>query len=420
MALQDLTPQLRTRLNRMERAVGWFVFLALALLVFGFVYYVYNTAERKGWFKTKAPFFIFTERATGMKVGDPMGLAVGQITEIEPMDPGTPYNIFVKFELKDPYYGYIWTEGSRAKVTSADFLGNRTIEVTKGTNGYPIYMFHPLREFTLEGARALPNAARYQLAGDAYDGSGQNIVLRALTPLYGTNLDRLADAGVARFQVFDTAEKRKSMTAMWYDKGGCYVAYYRTNAYWLEKEESGAVAERLEKLVGEVEAALPNILALTNPISRVLANSAELTSNLNVLALSARPAVRNLAAITAELDHPGALGDWLVPTNLNRQMETTLEGAKEAMRSANTNLSSLVQNLNRSLDNLASITGNFNTQVEGNTNILENISRAVRDADDLVQGLKRHWLLRSAFRVKPPPGTNEPAPRIPSPKEQRP
>jgi glycerol-3-phosphate acyltransferase PlsY len=33
MALQDLTPQLRTRLNRMERAVGWFVLLAAVLLI---------------------------------------------------------------------------------------------------------------------------------------------------------------------------------------------------------------------------------------------------------------------------------------------------------------------------------------------------------------------------------------------------
>ena len=32
MALNDLTPQLRTRLSRVERAVGWFVLLALALL----------------------------------------------------------------------------------------------------------------------------------------------------------------------------------------------------------------------------------------------------------------------------------------------------------------------------------------------------------------------------------------------------
>ena len=55
MPLQDLTPQLRTRLNKMERAVGWFVFLATALLLFGFGYYIYHTAERKGWFLDDMP-----------------------------------------------------------------------------------------------------------------------------------------------------------------------------------------------------------------------------------------------------------------------------------------------------------------------------------------------------------------------------
>ena len=54
MALQDLTPQLRTRLNRMERAVGWFVLVAAVLLLAGFGYYLRNTAQRKGWFKTRA------------------------------------------------------------------------------------------------------------------------------------------------------------------------------------------------------------------------------------------------------------------------------------------------------------------------------------------------------------------------------
>ena len=62
MPLQDLTPQLRTRLNRMERAVGWFIMLATLLLLFGFGYYIYNTAESRGWFKIKAQYFIYRER----------------------------------------------------------------------------------------------------------------------------------------------------------------------------------------------------------------------------------------------------------------------------------------------------------------------------------------------------------------------
>src|SRR5215831_18906013 len=98
MALQDLTPQLRTRLSRMERAVGWFVLLATATLVFGFAYYVYNTAESKGWFKIKAPYFTFINRATGLQVGDPvtlMGFEVGEIKTItaQPAEDFT-YNVY--------------------------------------------------------------------------------------------------------------------------------------------------------------------------------------------------------------------------------------------------------------------------------------------------------------------------------------
>jgi hypothetical protein len=38
--------------------------------------------------------------------------------------------------------------------------------------------------------------------------------------------------------------------------------------------------------------------------------------------------------------------------------------------------------------------------------MLGGISKMVVDSDDFIQGLKRHWFLRSAFKVKP---TNAPA-----------
>jgi hypothetical protein len=42
----------------------------------------------------------------------------------------------------------------------------------------------------------------------------------------------------------------------------------------------------------------------------------------------------------------------------------------------------------------------LNAQVQANSNILGSISKIVVDTDDFVQGLKRHWLLRSAFKTK--------------------
>ena len=425
MALQDLTPQLRTRLSRMERAVGWFVLFAAGLLVFGFGYYIYNTAERKGWFKTKAPYFTFTDRATGLKIGDPvklMGLDVGRITKMEPMPPEDfQYNMYVEFELKDPYYGYLWTEGSRAKVTTADLLGKRVLEVTKGSGGYPTYVFHPMKIVTLEEARTLAGTTNWVFGQEIADSTGTNLVAVPLQRM--TNLAAVSAAGAASIVVLDTADHHKSMTGMWNDKAGRYDPYTNgVSKYWLVSDESAAVTERLEKLVGDVESALPNILNLTNQLVNVLSNSSSLTSNLNQVAISARPMVSNLANATAHLDRPGSLGEWLLPTNVTRQLEGTLANASGTLASANTNLTALVENLGRSLDNLANMTSNLNNQVEANTNILSSISKAVVDTDNLVEGLKHHWLFRSAFKPKAksknPAAPRSEAGQLKSPKEK--
>jgi ABC-type transporter Mla subunit MlaD len=413
MALQDLTPQLRTRLSRMERAVGWFVALAMALLAFGFVYYVYHTAERKGWFLTKAPYYTYTDRATGLKLGDPvmmMGLDVGHITRMEPMAPYEQHNICVEFEIKDPYYGYLWTVGSRAKITTADLLGKRVLEVTKGTGGYPTYIFYPFREVPIAEAQSLPDLSKWMLAQEVWDATGTNLLAKAKTLL--TNLTALAAAGVTNLVVMNTASEGKSMTGIWNDQEGRYDTYTEKSKYELVADESAAVTERLEKLVGDIEQALPNILQLTNLLTTVLSNSASLTSNLNQVALGARPAISNLTVLMTGLDHPGALGEWLLPTNLNRQLEGTFGSANATLASANTNLTALAENLARSLDNLANLTSNLNGQVQVNTNILGEISRAIVDADTFVQGLKHHWLLRSAFKAK---NTNAPPAMPPQP-----
>jgi ABC-type transporter Mla subunit MlaD len=404
MPLQDLTPQLRTRLSRMERAVGWFVLLATALLIFGFGYYVFHTAERKGWFVTKARYFTYVDRATGLKVGDPvklMGFDVGQITRITAEDPDKPYNVYVEFEIKTPFYGYIWTDGSRARVTAADFLGKRELEVTKGTGGNATYVFHPLKEIPLDQAAQLPSPEKWKLAEDIWD-PHQPVILMdaqkaALTPDVVAQLKAL---GRTRVWALDTRQELKFMTAMWNSHAARYEPYSKTNLYELRVEETPAVTEQLEKLVAQVEKALPSFFALTNQIARTLDNTVGLTSNLNIVAVDTLPAVSNLTALSAQLRGQGALGAWLLSTEGQRQFEQSLTNANTVLTNANATLAALSENLARSLDNLAGITSNLNQQVQANTNMLTAISDAVIHADDLVQGLKRHWLLRSAFKTK--------------------
>jgi ABC-type transporter Mla subunit MlaD len=388
MALQDLTPQLRTRLSRMERAVGWFVFLATALLLFGFGYYIYHTAERKGWFVIQAPFHTYVQSSAGLKAGDDvymMGFAVGNITRIHAMPPRDTNNVRVEFEVREPYFRYIWAQGSVAKVNAADFLGKREIEITRGTNGPAICVTQPGSVFTniaeLEQLVARePN--QWQLYQDVLD-ENSNVVFAVYTMLDATNLRRIAELKPDSIYVYNNTVNRNRIVAAWHRRSHRYENFKSdSDDAWLRAVESPAVTERLEQVIAQVQRALPNILSLTNQIVTVLDNTANATSNLNVTLVEARPMVTNFSIISAQLREPGGLGVWALGTNGNEQVQSSL-----------TNVDDL-------LTHLADITSNLNAQVQANSNMLGGISKAVTDSDDLVQGLKRHWLLRSAFKTK--------------------
>jgi len=150
---------------------------------------------------------------------------------------------------------------------------------------------------------------------------------------------------------------------------------------------------------------LPGILSLTNKLSAVLDNAANVTSNLNTTIVAAQPLVTNFAVISAQLREPGGLGVWALGTNGNLQIQGALTNLNSLLADTDTNLNALSVSIGQTLENLSGITSNLNVQVQANSNLLWGISKTVTDADDLMQGLKHHWLLRSAFKTK---ATNSP------------
>jgi hypothetical protein len=413
MALQDLTPQLRTRLSRMERAVGWFVFVATALLLFGFGYYIYHTAERKGWFKIKAPFHVYVQSSAGLNVGDSvvmMGFPVGDITLIHAMPPGDAHNVRVEFEVRDPYFRYIWTGGSFVKVNSADFLGKRQLEVTRATNGPAICVSQPISIFGLDEARkmAVASPGDWQLAQDVSD-AGSNLVFHAYEPvetvLDVSNAQLLAQCMFESnsISVFNNKVNRDRIVASWHRGKHRYENFTPgSEDASLRAVETPPISDQLQAMVLQVQTALPNVLALTNKIAAVLDNATEATSNLNVTLVETRPMITNFTLVSAQLREPGGPLVWALGTNGNEQLQGVLTNMNSLLANTDTNLTAI-------LIQLADITSNLNAQVQANTNMLGGISRTVMDADDLVQGLKRHWLLRSAFKTK---ATNAPPVKV--------
>lgn len=382
----------------MERAVGWFVMLATGLLLFGFAFYIYKTAERKGWFTPKFEYQTSLNDASGLKVGDPvklMGFTAGEITAITPNEPDAYYGVTVKFNILKPHYGYIWDDSK--VVVASELLGSRYLQITKGSAGIPTIL-----EDTNKNPEAMLN---WRIVRDT-----RKEVLAALIKTNAA-MERTNLAG------FDWLVKNELLARAQANSNTFYTNL--TDVYWLDPNDSPSLQDRLQAVVNEVESALPNILNLTNQLSATLSSATTLTSNLNTVALSAQPAVSNLSLLTGQLNRPGALGDWLLPTNVNQKLGSVMGGADSAVANLNTNLLSL----NLSLLHLADLTSNLNQQVQVNTNILSNVSKAVVDTDNLVQGLKHHWLLRSAFKKEnkkektnaPPERRVEPAL---SPKEQ--
>jgi ABC-type transporter Mla subunit MlaD len=388
----------------MERAVGWFVFLATALLLFGFGYYVYHTAERKGWFVIKAKFHTFIQSSAGLNVGDPvvmMGFPVGQITLIHAMPPGDPHNVRVEFEIRDNYFRYIWTGGSYVKINAAGFLNQRQIEVTRATNGYAICVTQPVTMFTDLDKLAQDVAAEpghWQLSQDVFD-ANTNLLFHAYDVLTASNLQLIAALKPDSIYAYNNNVNRKRIVASWDGRYHHYKIFKPgDDTAWLRAVETPPVSDQLQAMITQVQQALPNILALTNQIATVLDNTANATSNLNAAVVEARPALTNLVVLSGQLREPGGLGVWVLGTNGEQQVQNALTNANSILANTDTNLEAI-------LIHLSDITSNLNAQVQANTNLLGGISKAVTDADDLVQGLKRHWLLRSAFKHK---ATNAP------------
>lgn len=414
MALQDLTPQLRTRLGKVERMVGVFVTLATLLLVGGFTYYVWHTAKKKGWFDPKVEYCTGVNSAAGLVAGSKvmlMGKEVGEITKVVPNDPYDSLGLTVFFTVRKSdydYFGYIWTD-SKVKVVSGDFLGGRVLELTKGAEYWaiPTVMKRPGRELLVLDDKLLKK--KYTEI--------TNQLFVADEASKGRKVDGFRSGVLAQQGLYNLQEAVKTNASAF------YLEQQAGKAFWLDAQESKPIGERLEQIGNTVEAALPSFLELTNQLKTILANAASATERLDAMLADARPAVTNLAASTTNLTHilanaavitanltngQGSLGDWLITSNINGQLDRTFGSANAAIGTANNVLMTAntnLQTLNRSLEGIAGITSNLNVQVQANSNMLSSITQIVTNSDNFILGLQRHWLLRSAFK---PIATNAP------------
>ncbi len=321
-----------------ERWVGLFVIGAAVLLIAGLAAFIWYTASQRGWFLNKAPYFTYVNSAKGLKEGDKVKLMGFDVGEITEIEA-----------MPADYYD--WNVSIKFDVWAPYY-------------GY-LWMDSRVR---VESGDLL--GGRYLEVTRGFNGQ----------PSYKEEGGRL----VAQFD------------------GSEYIPFTPgMNPFQLHADESAVITDQVNALIGQVQAALPGFLALTNQVAGVLTQSTLLSSNLNQMTVSTKPTLDNLALISANLTNAnGGLGAWAIPTNINQEIETTLVSAGNTLQSADQNMTLAVSNLSLTLTTVANLTSNLNSQVAVNTNILGEISTLVTTANDFMEKLRDHWLLRSAFREK--------------------
>lgn len=412
MPLQDLSPELRTRLNRVERKVGWFVTAATFILLLGFGYYLYDAAKNRGWFLTKINYATALNDFSGLKIGDPvklMGFPAGEIVDFSLNSPERPRGIKVFFTIKEPYYNYIWYDSYLS--VKSDILGNRYLEVSKGQRGVPtvstnlikgelvvLNRYAAFQEFKVLTNELAAKAANTNLSDEDLRVMATNQLMVLLTNdarLYYTN------ASTAKYANHPPNTDPNARPDQW-------------NFCWIPNIDAPTFEDRLGFVANKIEEALPTILAMTNQLAAILSNADTAVAKVDRLLAETDPILTNVTVITGNLRNPnGSLGEWLIPPKLNSQLHDTLNSARLTLDSAHstlddtdTNVTRLALDLDKSLEHLADLTSNLNSQVQRNTNILSDISTTIVHTDDLIQGLKREWFLRGAFKTKKPKPTN--------------
>jgi hypothetical protein len=288
---------------------------------------------------------------------------------------------------------------------NSDFLGHRALEVTKGLNG------ERSAYTNLDGTLMVMNSY---------------LVYRKLTNIEDqlmwlpTNKDLPKDAIVAQAtnQLMETIKSQRGLYFTNAIRAG-YTGAVSTKArnyYYVPALDEPALSDRLAEVATRVQMALPGILSMTNQLAAVLSNANFAVAQITTILADTRPTLTNLAVITGNLRDPnGSLGNWLLPTNLTYQLDQTMRSARETLGAAretldttDTNLTKVATDLDQSLQHLSDLTSNLAWQVQMNTNLVSEISTTIVHTDDLVQGLKREWFLRGAFKKKKTPAATEP------------
>ena len=300
MALQDLTPQLRTRLSRLERVVGIFVVVATLLLLAGLGLLRLFHGGEQGLVQAETSVFYFRAQrhgAAGRRPHSAHGFSCGPYHRDPTTGTSSRINLAMSLCSSKSWSRMRATFGRiQLRRWSRRIFWEDVTSRSRRDEFSPDIHFRSYEDVTLAEARDRTEGT-YVFSQEVWDDTITNYVVRAGNNVTTAVLDRLAAMGVSTIQIADQSKRTTKATGIWDEKAGksTRIEREKKKRCWVHVDETPAVTDRLQKITNQVEAALPNFLGLTNTLVRVLTNVESVVRNTDQLLVSARPVVTNFA-----------------------------------------------------------------------------------------------------------------------------
>jgi phospholipid/cholesterol/gamma-HCH transport system substrate-binding protein len=332
------------RIQRWDRYVGIFILLAVVILIASLVF----MARGQKWFEKRHRYAAAFAKVQGVKPGTPVTISGMEVGSVHSLRLNPEGKVEIRLDILESYTGFIRTD-SEVTIATA-LLGGKTVEISRGSPDRP-----PAAE-----RQVLPSQEPRELADLL-----QEIDLQA--PLK---------------KVDEALENLKSLTARLSSPQGELFAILRNvefiSAQLREGRGTAGALLRDPKLYREAGAALELANRSAAGIEEVVARAAEVSRGLPAMAQEVDGRIREIRGILDDIKKATA------------ELSPILENIKRTSADGPA-IAADVKEISREV---REITGDVRKTTPELPELVRQTQETVEDADQVIAGLRNHWLIR--------------------------
>ncbi len=337
------------RIQRWDRYVGIFVFLAILILMATLVF----VARGQKWFEKRYRYAATFTKVQGVKPGTPVTISGMEVGSVNSFRLNAQGKVEIQMDILESYKDFIRSD-SQVTIATA-LLGGKTVEVGRGSPDRP------------------PAAERQ--------------VLPSQEPRELTDILQEIDVKAPLKKVDEALENLRSLTAKLNSPEGELFTILKNIEFISAqlKEGQGTAGALLKdrKLYREAAAAAESANRSAVRIEEITAKAAEISRELPAIVQQVDGRIREIQVILAEVKRATAE----LPPILEHVKQTAAEGP------------AIAANVKEITRDVREITGDVKKTTPALPELVHQTQETIEAADQVIVGLRNHWLIRG--RVSP-------------------